>query len=369
MPAPASTSARAHSTHPWRAAYSSGVRPPAGRYTARGSAVTCRCQLFTVERALTSAPRAISSRHHLRLALRRRPTSAPSGRATAPSALTLAPRFSSSPRRVDVAGARHHHQRRLAVRVRRLHIATGLRAASRSAPRCRRPPPRTSASSRSRSSRSPCAPARNQRVDELDVVALHRPVQRRRAIGLGGVHVGALGHRNARAAAGRRSSRPRRADWRPPRLPPASRQCCVRASRAVTAPEHVRVLSPTLSTGTPARSSSVSMQIGERRPVRVLEVLVALDLAAPAATTSVGSGNSLCALLLLMLLPYSRIEWSSTEPSPSGIAASFAEELRERLAVIGLDLHQLLLPRLVVLVVRQRMERIGHADVVVGACC
>src|SRR5688500_11655636 len=61
MSAPALTSRSTQSTHPSRAANSSGVNPPAGRYTARGSPVTWRSQSLTMERALTSAPLAISS--------------------------------------------------------------------------------------------------------------------------------------------------------------------------------------------------------------------------------------------------------------------------------------------------------------------
>jgi hypothetical protein len=51
-----------------------------------------------------------------------------------------------------------------------------------------------------------------------------------------------------------------------------------------------------------------------------------LILPAPWPNTSVGSGNWLCELLLLMLLPYRKIELSSTEPpSPSGIFSSFCK--------------------------------------------
>ena len=53
-------------------------------------------------------------------------------------------------------------------------------------------------------------------------------------------------------------------------------------------------------------------------------------------------------------------------PSPSGIFAQLVEELREHLGVIALDLHQPLLLRLVVRMMRERVERIRHADVVVG---
>ena len=59
--APPSSSSCAHSAQPRRAAYSSGVKPPEGRACLRGSAVTCRSQSFTVERALTSAPCCSSS--------------------------------------------------------------------------------------------------------------------------------------------------------------------------------------------------------------------------------------------------------------------------------------------------------------------
>ena len=51
------------------------------------------------------------------------------------TALTLAPLLEQQPRRVDLAGARHDHQRRLAVGVRRLDVGAGLEQRARAAPR------------------------------------------------------------------------------------------------------------------------------------------------------------------------------------------------------------------------------------------
>ena len=49
------------------------------------------------------------------------------------------------------------------------------------------------------------------------------------------------------------------------------------------------------------------------------------------------------------------------------IRRQLGQELRERLAVIRLDLHQPVLARLVVLVVRQRMVWLGHTQLGEGA--
>jgi len=56
MSAPAATSDRTQRVQPERAAYTSAVNPPTGRYCARGSEVICESQSFAEARAFTSAP-------------------------------------------------------------------------------------------------------------------------------------------------------------------------------------------------------------------------------------------------------------------------------------------------------------------------
>ena len=53
---PASTMAFTQPRHPERAAYSSGVRPPVGRYCTRGSLVICVSQSVAFARTERSAP-------------------------------------------------------------------------------------------------------------------------------------------------------------------------------------------------------------------------------------------------------------------------------------------------------------------------
>ena len=99
--------------------------------------------------------------------------------------------------RLDVAGARRHHQRRPAERQllvrdrRRRSISAAMIAAS----------PFTLAShsgvAPSRFAALAFAPARISRSDHLLVAAVHRPVQRRRAVGLRRIHVGVLRHQRA----------------------------------------------------------------------------------------------------------------------------------------------------------------------------
>ena len=56
MSAPAASSERTQRVQPERAAYSSTVSPPTGRYCARGSAVICESQSLAEARTFTSAP-------------------------------------------------------------------------------------------------------------------------------------------------------------------------------------------------------------------------------------------------------------------------------------------------------------------------
>ena len=71
-------------------------------------------------------------------------------------------------------------------------------------------------------------------------------------------------------------------------------------------------------------------QVRVRRVLRIVQVLAALDCRSRGRTPPSGSGSLLCTSLLLMLLPNRMIEWSSSEPSPSGMLARRFDELRER---------------------------------------
>jgi hypothetical protein len=61
MSAPAASIARTQRVQPERAAYSSGVSPPVGRYCARGSDVIWASHVFAFARTRTSAPWAIKN--------------------------------------------------------------------------------------------------------------------------------------------------------------------------------------------------------------------------------------------------------------------------------------------------------------------
>ncbi len=61
MSAPAASSERTQRVQPERAAYRSAVKPPTGRYCARGSDVICESQSLADARTFTSAPWSIKN--------------------------------------------------------------------------------------------------------------------------------------------------------------------------------------------------------------------------------------------------------------------------------------------------------------------
>ena len=71
--APAATRLRAHSRQPSRAANSSGVKPPNGRYMRRGSPVTWRGQSLTSGARVDLGAVLDEQLHHRGLVLRRGP--------------------------------------------------------------------------------------------------------------------------------------------------------------------------------------------------------------------------------------------------------------------------------------------------------
>ncbi len=95
--------------------------------------------------------------------------------------------------RLRAAGTRRCHQRRLAVRKRTIGI--GARGKQ---PLDNRGVPRRAGDGERRDAipirRCHLRTGANQEIDHLHIAVLHRPVQRRRAIGLWGIDVGALGH-------------------------------------------------------------------------------------------------------------------------------------------------------------------------------
>ena len=137
--------------------------------------------------------------HHRRLPLRRRPHQR---RLPAPllHGVHVGAALDQQTRGVDLAGARHDHQRRLPVGVGRLDVRAGLEQ--------RLEQRRAGDNGRLRHRRRAvvvldvdlCAGA-DQPRDEIEVVALHGPMQRRRAIGFGGVDVDTLGDERQRRLA------------------------------------------------------------------------------------------------------------------------------------------------------------------------
>ena len=190
--APASASARAVSIAPCRAANISGVQPPRGNGVF-GPPLRGKLSLgvsSTVDRALMSAPASTSARVTSTWLFGR----GPHHRRLAEEALLGVDvgAVASSSARPDVAGAARGHQHGLAFGHHR--IGVGARASSsafRSAP--------IAVDGGERQRRHAVAVGRldvgTGRISSLtvfDVVGAYRPVQRRRAVGLGDVDVGLL---------------------------------------------------------------------------------------------------------------------------------------------------------------------------------
>ena len=204
----------------------------------------------------------------------------------------------------------------------------------------------------------------NQAIDELDVILLNGPVQRSRAVGLRGVHVGLpLDHRQR----GSPVAGLHRVDERTGGA----------SSRGAFSEKHVQhvavtprvktlVLLPTLSVGIPARSSNVSSRFASGVRSGYSQVLPTLDLAAPAAHDHRRQRELVVRVAVAHVASVQQDRVIQHRAVAVGHVGKLADELRERLAVVGLDLDQLLLPGLVVLMVRERMECVRHADVVVG---
>ena len=203
--APRSASARAASIAPSRAANISAVQPPRGNGEF-GPAAARELQHRRVEhrraRVDVGARLRPATRRHRR-GSRPRPTSAPSRRTTRSRALTLAPRASRRLHGLDVAGARRRHQHRLAFGGRVFGVGAGLQQRVDRPRRCRWSRPASAAARRSGWRPWRWRPRASSMRDQLGVVRLHGPVQRRRAVGLGPVDVGAV----ARAACARRRGR------------------------------------------------------------------------------------------------------------------------------------------------------------------
>ena len=195
--APASTRIRAHSTQPSRLAYSSGVIAPSGSHFSRGSAVVCRSHFSMFERALTSAPRPISSRTtagcrcaaaHIRAVWPCQLSRGVNRRAAIEQQL----------HRLDPAGPRRGHQRRLALGSGGVDIDPGLQQ-----PLDHRGVAVDAGQGNRRHAvavhRLHVGAGPDQHLGELEIVFAHRPVKRRGAVGLGRVDVDALakqrGHR------------------------------------------------------------------------------------------------------------------------------------------------------------------------------
>ena len=160
-------------------------REAAGRpVLRRGSAVTWRCQSLTARARVRRPRRAARAADHRGLALRGRPHQR---RLPAPllaridlrAVLRAAARAASTlPVRATIISAVWPSA------FGRLDVGARLRAAPRSSPRRRRSRLPTSAWRRSRSPRSTSAPAVISRFDELELVVVDGPVQRRRAVGV-----------------------------------------------------------------------------------------------------------------------------------------------------------------------------------------
>ena len=132
----------------------------------------------------------------------------------------------------------------------------------------------------------------------------------------------------------------------------------------------IPVLSPSLSTRTPTVSEGRQQQVGHRRVLRVLRG-AGRPCSRPAPPpgderSAAASGRAGC-----------RRSGRCRRGSSSGRAAAVAvrrgaqllEEIRQLRDVVGVDLRQLRELLRVVLVVRERVVRLGHADRRVGRGC
>ena len=176
------------------------------------------------DRALTSAPRASQQLHHGRVVLGRRPHQRGLAELRLLAALTLAPgrgapaTTSALPVRAAVISTVWPRETRwLGVGAGREQRLTSARVAVE-----RRPA--TAASRRSGWRRRAVAPACSSARRQVQIVGAHRPVQRRGAVGVGGVHFGRLLQQRAHGLRDR-----------PPGSPPSRRRGAAGAATGATA--------------------------------------------------------------------------------------------------------------------------------------
>ena len=209
--APASSIVFTQPRHPARAAYSSGVRPPVGRYCTRGSLLICVGQSVDRARIDRSAP--FDTRNATISAW-----FSPAAHITADWSLncsrrlTSAPCFTSSSATATSAGTRCQHQRRLPVLVGDVGVGAGFE---------QHPDERHVGDTGRFSQRARAIVVDDvglgaflqQPLHQLLIDAVRGPVQRRCSVRLRAVHVDAAGRSSPAPRAGRRTeSRSARVD-------------------------------------------------------------------------------------------------------------------------------------------------------------
>ena len=109
------------------------------------------------------------------------------------------------------------------------------------------------------------------------------------------------------------------------------------------------------------------MQVRQGRVFRQGDVLSALQRAVAAADQDVGQGVIVVAVAVAHVRAIQEHRMIQQRAIAIGCRRHLGDEVRKALHVVALDLHQLVQALHVIGVVRQGVERIRHANVVVGA--
>ena len=288
------------------------------------------------------------SRSHRR---RRRPRSKPRSSRRRPCARPSS--ATSRPRRTSRADRRRPRAARASPRHRRSR-RRDTRAARRSdSPRPRRRRPRAASATLS------------------TLAAVHGPMQRGRAVGVGLVRIGAVGQQlrsSTRAVLGGREQRPRSAadaDARRESTPAAGAASAHAFGGYASSTRPV--LSPSDSSGTPTPIEQRQQQVRHRRVARLDVGAAAAGRPAGPPTTASGRSKCACKFGLPNAPPYKNSEWSSNVPSPSGVDASLLKNAREQIRLIGIELRVTLDVLGLLLVVRHRVMALREADLGISA--
>ena len=126
------------------------------------------------------------------------------------------------------------------------------------------------------------------------------------------------------------------------------------------------VLSPTRSTGTPARPSIDMYRLVSGRPLRVAQVPAAAELPRPSPRQQDGEVLDVVQVAVAHAAPVEQHQLIEQRGVPVRRRLQSAQVVRQQLRVIGAHARQLRQALRVVLVVRQGVVRVRHADLRIG---